>query len=68
MRKTEAQQAQETYAIEALIGDLKDISDDAVLMAIEAVIEARPNMKANALQAFAHRISGMAWDMQRESR
>jgi len=68
MQKTKAQQAQETYAIEALMCDLKEVSDEALLIAVEAVIEARPNIKADALQAFAHRISGIAWDMQRESR
>ena len=68
MALTQAQENAQALAVESVVHSLKDILDEDFLTAIEAALEARGHINPLELEAFAQRMSGRAWDMQRESR
>ena len=65
---TKSQRDTQAASFEMLRAACEGITSDAMLRAVEAVIEARPDILPANLEAFAQRMSRRADDLERQSR
>ena len=65
---TQDQRRQQATSIEMMMEACTGIDSGHILIAVEAMLEARPDLHATHLEAFAQRMSRRADDMERKSR